>query len=130
MRHTEFWARMDAALGRGVRPRLGRLIVVRDLDGRTAQEALAAGVPPKEVWAAVWRALELPDRWTGDHPGAEASTSRRSSVARSAPWSSSQAVGAVGITIGIATASLLARDISGIERRPASPRPSRCSAPR
>ena len=25
---------------------------MRDLDGRTAQEALDAGVPPKQVWAA------------------------------------------------------------------------------
>ena len=32
-----------------------------DLGGRTAQEALDAGVPPKQVWAAVWAALELPD---------------------------------------------------------------------
>jgi hypothetical protein len=34
---------------------------VRDLDGRTTQEALDAGVPPKQVWAAVHRQLELPD---------------------------------------------------------------------
>ena len=25
------------------------------------REALDAGVPPKQVWAAVWRQLELPD---------------------------------------------------------------------
>jgi hypothetical protein len=31
-----------------------------DLGGRTAEEALDAGVSPKEVWAAVWRALDLP----------------------------------------------------------------------
>ncbi|WP_457208972.1 DUF3046 domain-containing protein [Nocardioides sp. P5_C9_2] len=24
-------------------------------------EALDAGTPPKQVWAAVWRVLELPD---------------------------------------------------------------------
>ena len=34
--------------------------VMGELGGRTAQEALDAGVPPKQVWAAVWRALELP----------------------------------------------------------------------
>jgi hypothetical protein len=34
--------------------------VIGDLGGRTASEALAAGVPPKEVWAAVWKVLELP----------------------------------------------------------------------
>jgi hypothetical protein len=33
-----------------------------DLDDRTALEALDAGVPAKQVWAAVWRALELPAR--------------------------------------------------------------------
>ena len=35
---------------------------VRDHRARrpTAEEALAAGTPPKQVWAAVWRALELP----------------------------------------------------------------------
>jgi hypothetical protein len=31
-----------------------------ELDGRTVDEALAAGVAPKQVWAAVWRTLELP----------------------------------------------------------------------
>ncbi len=34
--------------------------VMADLGGRTAREALDAGVPPKQVWAAVWAALELP----------------------------------------------------------------------
>ncbi len=33
--------------------------VLSDLE-RTAQEALDAGTPPKQVWASVWRALELP----------------------------------------------------------------------
>jgi hypothetical protein len=31
-----------------------------DLGGRTAEEALEAGIPPKQVWAAVWQALGLP----------------------------------------------------------------------
>jgi hypothetical protein len=35
---------------------------MRELGGRTASEALEAGVPPKEVWLAVWRTLELPAR--------------------------------------------------------------------
>ena len=33
-----------------------------ELGGRTTQEALDAGIPPKEVWAAVWTALDLPVR--------------------------------------------------------------------
>ena len=36
------------------------LTVMAELGGRTAAEALAAGIPPKQVWAAVWRTLELP----------------------------------------------------------------------
>ena len=38
------------------------MFVLAELGGRTVDEALAAGVPPKEVWAAVWRALELPQQ--------------------------------------------------------------------
>jgi hypothetical protein len=34
--------------------------VIGTLGGRTPQEALDAGVPPKEVWREVWRVLELP----------------------------------------------------------------------
>jgi hypothetical protein len=38
------------------------MYVLADLGGRTVEEALAAGVPPKQVWRAVWAALELPAR--------------------------------------------------------------------
>jgi hypothetical protein len=60
MRHTEFWARMDDALGDAYARSWADLFVMADLGGRTASQALADGVPPKQVWAAVWRALELP----------------------------------------------------------------------
>jgi hypothetical protein len=60
VRHTEFWTRMEAALGHGYAAHWAAHTVLQELDGRTAQEALADGVAPKEVWAAVWRALELP----------------------------------------------------------------------
>lgn len=60
MRHTEFWARMEAALGAGYARHWASQTVLGELDGSTPQEALAAGMTPKEVWAAVWRALELP----------------------------------------------------------------------
>jgi hypothetical protein len=60
MRHTEFWARMEHALGPEYARSWADLFVIGDLGGRTASEALAAGVPPKEVWAAVWKVLELP----------------------------------------------------------------------
>ena len=60
MRHTEFWARMEDALGSAYCRSWAGRHVLADLDGRTAQEALDAGVPPKQVWAAVWQALDLP----------------------------------------------------------------------
>jgi hypothetical protein len=52
---------MEAALGGGGYARhWATHTVLGDLGGRTPAEALAAGMTPKEVWAAVWRALELP----------------------------------------------------------------------
>ncbi|WP_435771009.1 DUF3046 domain-containing protein [Nocardioides sp. SYSU DS0651] len=60
MRHTEFWARMEQHLGTAYARVWAEQFVIGDLDHRTAEEALAAGVPPKQVWEAVWRVLELP----------------------------------------------------------------------
>jgi len=59
MRHTEFWARLEQVLGAGYYRSWADQYVIGDLD-RTASEALDAGIPPKQVWAAVWRALNLP----------------------------------------------------------------------
>lgn len=61
MRHTEFWARMDHALGEASAGTWAELYVMADLGSRTAQQALAAGTPPKQVWAAVHAALGLPE---------------------------------------------------------------------
>lgn len=60
MRHTEFWARLEAAVGPTYARSWAAQVVMGALGGRTADEALAAGVPPKQVWAAVWETLELP----------------------------------------------------------------------
>ncbi len=60
MRHTEFWDRMETALGPAYARAWADQYVMSELGGRTAREALDAGVPPKEVWRAVWAALELP----------------------------------------------------------------------
>lgn len=60
MRHTEFWSRLDEALGPAYARSWADMYVIGDLGGRTASEALAAGEPPKRVWAAVWAALDLP----------------------------------------------------------------------
>lgn len=60
MRHTEFWARMEHALGSSYARTWAREHVIAGLGGRTAAEALEAGETPKRVWHAVWQALGLP----------------------------------------------------------------------
>jgi hypothetical protein len=60
MRHTEFWARMEHALGSSYARSWAHHHVLAELGGRTVDEALAAGVEPKQVWRAVWAALDLP----------------------------------------------------------------------
>jgi hypothetical protein len=62
VRHTEFWARMDAALGHAYARSWAEQHVLRSLDGRTVQEALEQGEAPKTVWRAVWAELGLPSR--------------------------------------------------------------------
>ena len=61
MMHNEFWDRLDHALGPAWSRSWAELFVIGELGSRTAVEALDAGVAPKQVWAAVWRALELPE---------------------------------------------------------------------
>jgi len=60
MRHTEFWTRMEAALGPAYARAWAEQFVLGELGERTVSQALDAGVAPKTVWVAVWRALELP----------------------------------------------------------------------
>lgn len=61
MRHTEFWERMEQALGSSAYARhWSEQQVMAALGGRTAAEALAEGETPKIVWRAVWETLELP----------------------------------------------------------------------
>jgi hypothetical protein len=53
---------METALGRSYARSWADQHVLSELGGRTVQEALAAGEPPKVVWRAVWAALGLPAR--------------------------------------------------------------------
>lgn len=62
MRHTEFWTRMEAALGPAYARSWAHQHVLAELGGRTVDEALAAGEEPKAVWRAVWATLGLPAR--------------------------------------------------------------------
>jgi hypothetical protein len=61
MRHTEFWSRMELVLGPSYARVWSRQQVLSALDGRTVDEALQAGEPPKLVWRAVSDALSLPE---------------------------------------------------------------------
>ena len=60
MRHTEFWARLEHALGSAYAHTWARTQVMASLGGRTPEEALASGIEPKQVWKAVHEALRLP----------------------------------------------------------------------
>lgn len=62
MRQTEFWARMEAALGSAYARTWARDHVVTGLEQRTVLQALAEGWDAKRVWRAVWEELELPLR--------------------------------------------------------------------
>jgi hypothetical protein len=51
---------MEHTLGPAYAHTWARTFVMSSLGGRTAEEALAAGSSPKEVWRAVVEALGLP----------------------------------------------------------------------
>jgi hypothetical protein len=60
MRHTEFWERMEGALGPTYARHWADHFVIAELGHRTVCQALDDGFSPKRVWAAVWETLELP----------------------------------------------------------------------
>lgn len=62
MRYTEFWARMETALGAAYARTWAREHVIAGLGERTVEQALAAGWDARDVWREVWRALDLPAR--------------------------------------------------------------------
>jgi len=62
VRLTEFWARMEQALGPSYARSWAELHVLASLGGRPVVESLAAGESAKTVWRAVWAELGLPAR--------------------------------------------------------------------
>ncbi|MFO6453182.1 MULTISPECIES: DUF3046 domain-containing protein [unclassified Aeromicrobium] len=62
MRHSEFWQRMEAALGPAYAASWARQQAIASLDGRTPVEALDAGIDPQRIWRAVHASLDLPAR--------------------------------------------------------------------
>jgi hypothetical protein len=62
MRLTDFWERLEAALGPAYARSWAHDHVISALGGRTVDEAIAAGIETVDVWRAVHAALELPPR--------------------------------------------------------------------
>jgi len=66
MKLTEFRRAVAQEFGPGFGAVLTRDTVLLELGNRTADEALAAGVPTREVWLALCRVQEVPpERWHG-----------------------------------------------------------------
>ncbi len=61
MREVELWARLEEVLGAGYARVWAENTVLADLGSRTVDQALAAGIPCKSIWRAVWAQLELPN---------------------------------------------------------------------
>lgn len=60
MRLSHFWTLMEDEFGRAYAASLARDQALDTLGERTADEALGAGIPPREVWLALCDALEVP----------------------------------------------------------------------
>lgn len=72
MRHSDFWRLMEDEFGGTYARTLARDQVVDALGDRTAEQALADGVPPRDVWDAVCQAMHVPpERRLGRDPGRE-----------------------------------------------------------
>jgi hypothetical protein len=60
VREQELWRRLTKALGSAYVMTWSEQVVIAQLNDRTVTEALAANVPCKTIWRAVWEVLELP----------------------------------------------------------------------
>lgn len=60
MRESHFWTLMADEFGEGYAESVARDLHLSPLEGRTAHEALAAGIPAREVWQAVCVAMDVP----------------------------------------------------------------------
>ncbi|NKX56094.1 DUF3046 domain-containing protein [Arthrobacter mobilis] len=60
MRLSDFWRLMDDEFGSGYSRVLAADLVLTGLGGRTALQALEAGIPPKSVWLAVCEMQDVP----------------------------------------------------------------------
>lgn len=60
MRTTVFRGLMASEFGDARAAMIARDHVFADLGGRTADDALAAGLPPQQIWRAVCDAFDVP----------------------------------------------------------------------
>ncbi len=61
MRVSRFWALAEDEFGAAYAHSLAGSTHMAALGGRTAQEALDAGVPPRDVWFALCDAMDVPE---------------------------------------------------------------------
>lgn len=61
VRLTEFWNRMNQQFGEAYAESLARDYVMSELGGRTVEQALAEGEPPKKIWQAVCATFDVPN---------------------------------------------------------------------
>ncbi|MDT0278351.1 DUF3046 domain-containing protein [Blastococcus goldschmidtiae] len=62
MRLQEFWSRLDEQFGAMRAQSVSRDHLFSDLGGRSALEAIDAGVPVRKVWLAICEAYDVPPR--------------------------------------------------------------------
>lgn len=66
MKLSEFQRAVSDEFGSAYGQTLLTDLVLGELGGRTAQEALSAGIPPREVWLALCRETGVPQsHWYG-----------------------------------------------------------------
>ncbi|SOC50432.1 Protein of unknown function [Blastococcus aggregatus] len=62
MRLQEFWSRLDDRFGSMRAQSVSRDHLFSDLGGRSAVEAIDAGIPVRKVWLAICEAYDVPPR--------------------------------------------------------------------
>ncbi|MGL3807949.1 DUF3046 domain-containing protein [Paeniglutamicibacter sp. R2-26] len=60
MRLSDFWRLMDDEFGEGYSRVLASSLVLAEVGGVTAEDALSRGTPPKAVWLAVCNMQDVP----------------------------------------------------------------------
>ena len=66
MRLSEFWLAISDEFGEGYGRVLTNDLVLGEIGGLTANEAIKSGVPARSIWLALCRAADVPpERWYG-----------------------------------------------------------------